>query len=51
MVIALVWFLLPFALGALGGQIGPVEFVIWLLGFAGLVTAFFTWARRPRTSS
>jgi hypothetical protein len=43
---AVVWLLVPLALGLLGGNIGPVEFVIWLLGFAALITAFFTWGRQ-----
>ena len=43
---AVAWLLLPLALGLLGGSIGPVELVIWLLGFAALIAAFFTWGRQ-----
>jgi uncharacterized RDD family membrane protein YckC len=47
--VAVVWLLLPFGIGALGGNVGPVEFVVWLLGFAALIAAYFTWGRPRQT--
>jgi hypothetical protein len=48
--VAVLWLVLPVLIGALGAGVGPVEFVVWLLGFAGLLAAFVTWGRRRPTS-